>query len=280
MYESILRKDLNELRVQILGWGFGVGALIFLTVVIYPSISTSYELIMKQLPEGLKTFLDLEHSLTTLEGYMNTEIFSYVPLVLAIFAIIAGTASIVGEEQSGTLEILIAQPLSRVRLMVTKLIGLLLVNGLIIGILSVMLWIAILVIDVDVSVNRVMLALLLLWPFLTFMSFLSVFLSMLVSSRIIAGSIIAGLLVLSYVLDSLSNLVSGLELIRPIYLTTYYQGNNALVSEVSFIYVLGLMGLLSGTFLLSMWLFFRRDIPTHGSSHINLRQILVGGWRM
>jgi ABC-2 type transport system permease protein len=264
MNEPILRKDLNELRVQILGWGFGVGALIFLTVLIYPSISTSYELMMKQLPGSLKTLLDLDHSLTTLEGYMNTEVFSYVPLVLAIFAIIVGTASIVGEEQSGTLEILIAQPLSRVRLMVTKLIGLLLVNGLITGILSVMLWIAILLIDVDVSVNRVILALLLLWPFLTFMSFLSVFLSMLLSSRIIAGSIIAGLLVLSYVLDSLSNLVSELELIRPIYLTTYYQGNNALVSEVSFIYVLGLMGLLSGTFLLSMWLFFRRDIPTHG----------------
>ena len=81
MYESILRKDLNEMRVQILGWSFGIGSLIFLTVLIYPSISTSYELMIKQLPEGLRTFLDLEHSVNTLEGYMNTEVFSYVPLV-------------------------------------------------------------------------------------------------------------------------------------------------------------------------------------------------------
>ena len=55
---------------------------------------------------------------------------------------------------------------------------------------------------------------------------------------------------------------------------------NIEVLQGEIFYVLGLMGLLSGVFLLSMWIFFRRDIPTHGSLHINIRQVSVGSWRI
>ena len=57
-----------------------------------------------------------------------------------------------------------------------------------------------------------------------------------------------------------TNLISWLEPMRPIFLTAYYQGSNALVSEVSWAYTTGLVGIMLGALFLIVWLFLRRDI--------------------
>ena len=64
----------------------------------------------------------------------------------------------------------------------------------------------------------------------------------------------------SYILEALANMVSGLETLRPLFLTVYYQGTRALVSEVSWGYVGGLAGMMVVTLVLILVLFQRRDI--------------------
>ncbi len=70
----------------------------------------------------------------------------------------------------------------------------------------------------------------------------------------------AVVLVASYILDSLANMVSGLESFRPLFLTGYYQGTKALGSQVSWVYIGGLLGVLVAAMVLSVVLFQRRDI--------------------
>ena len=64
----------------------------------------------------------------------------------------------------------------------------------------------------------------------------------------------------SFILNSLANLNSGLDSLRPFYLTEYFQGINALTAEVSVFYTAGLLGVLLMSFVVTVWIFLRRDI--------------------
>ncbi len=109
MADPLFRKALGDLRGQILGWGIGIGLMLMLTVLLYPSIGSAYADVIDELPEGFLSFLG-GATFDTLEGYLSIEFFSYAPLVLGIFAVMAGSASLVGEESQGTLDLLLAQP--------------------------------------------------------------------------------------------------------------------------------------------------------------------------
>lgn len=278
MNKTLLGKILKDLQAQIVCWSLGMGLLLFLTITIYPSISTTYSTLMDDLPEGIRAFMGMDFPLNTLEGYLNAEFFTYAPIALAVFSVLSGTGSIISEENNGTLDLLLAQPISRLKLIITKLMGLALANIIVVAILIIMFWGAVIIGNVEFNVGRNMGAFILLWPFLTAISFLSLLLSLVLSSRILAGTIMAVLLVASFILDSLANLISGLEPLRPIYLSIYFQGDEALVTEVSLCYSLGLTIALFGAFLINIWLFLRRDIGIQRS--IQFRSLIrLAGWR-
>lgn len=272
MHKSLIQKNLVDLRSQILGWGCGMGFMLVLLVALYPSISATYGDMISQLPDGFRAFMGVEFSVDTLEGYLNAEFITYAPIALSVLPIISGTSSIIGEENQGVLDLLLAQPISRFRLVVIKMMSLALANGIVVSILLSMFWLTIPFISVEMGAGRIVWALILLWPFLTAVSFLSVLLSLVLSNRLAAGTLIAVLLLGSFILESISNLVSSLAVLKPIYLTSYYQGSNALSAEVSWAYTAGLIGIILGSLYLSIWLFIRRDISVH--SAIGVRRLL------
>ena len=49
MLDPLLRKTLSDLRGQTLGWGIGIGLLLMLTVLLYPSVGTAYVDVIDQL---------------------------------------------------------------------------------------------------------------------------------------------------------------------------------------------------------------------------------------
>ena len=269
MFDPMLKKTILDLRSQILCWGLAIGTLLSLTVLMYPSISGVYDDIWKELPEGMIAFWGIgEIGMDTMEGFLNGEFLSYAPIALAVFAILSGTATIVGEENEGTLDLLLAQPISRLKLIVVKLTGLTLAYGIIVSILLSMFWITVFFIDVELKAGRIIAAFIMLWPFLTAIGFLSVLASLLLSNRLFAGTIMAIFLVSSFILESLSTLVSSLESFLPIYATTYYQGSNALGGEISWFYTTTLIVVLLTTFLCNIWLFMNRDIAVQKSINI------------
>lgn len=260
MTAALLRKALRDLRGQALGWGLGLGVLLALTTGLYPSISSTYGEAMSQLPEEFLAFFGADFGLDTLPGYLNAEFFSYAPVILAVFAIMAGTATLAGEEGQGTLDLLLAQPVSRLQVALTKHIALLVATAAVLIIMMAAFWLSLLFISADVPVGRILVAFALLWPFEVAVAYLSVLLSLVVPGRLAAGVIMAIFLVSSYILDSLANLVSWLANGRPVFLTAYYRGGEALVGEVSWIYLGGLLAIVVVTPLLNLWLFQTRDI--------------------
>ena len=275
MRDPLLMKALADLRGQVIWWGVGIGALLALTVALYPSISAAYGDIVEQLPPGFAAFFGVEGSLDEPEGYLNAEFFSYAPVVLAIFAILAGTTAVAGEESQGTLDLVLAQPVGRLRAISAKLVGLVLGMAAVLVIAAVWLWVTVAFVDIDLSFTRVTTAFALLLPFEVSVAFAAVLLTQFFSGRVLAGSVMAVILVASYILEALSHLTSTLEPFRPLFVTAYYQGRQALVSEVSWGYVVAsavTVLMLAG---LSVALFVRRDIGTGSWA----RMPRVGPWR-
>jgi ABC-2 type transport system permease protein len=267
MFDPLFRKSLRDLRGQVLGWGLGMGAMLALTVAVFPSVSDVYGELFESLPDAWAGFIG-EGDFSTIEGYLSVEFFSYAHVAFAVFAILSGGALIVGEEINGTMDLLLSQPVTRLRVAIVKLSAFTASLVLIVGITALGFVIPALFIGEASSIGRFGNAFLLLLPFEMMVALAAALLAQLFASNAAGGTILAGLLVASYMLDALSGVSQVLVDLRPVYLTSYFQGAEALNGDVSWVY-LGVSLVTTVVLAVGNVLFFvRRDIAVGGLLHV------------
>jgi ABC-2 type transport system permease protein len=135
MLRSIWTKTLREYRVPILGWGLGLALLVYFTIVSYAQLSLAARQDAAQFASTLRFFGD-PVALTTPVGYATWKQMGSLPLILGIWAVLAGARLLRREEERRSLDILLSTPCSRARLLGEKLAALvtaLAVIGLLIG---------------------------------------------------------------------------------------------------------------------------------------------------
>jgi ABC-2 type transport system permease protein len=257
--DPLFRKSMQDYRGQVLGWGIGMGAMLALTAALFPSISELYADVFEGLPDSWAGFIG-DGDMSTMEGYLSVEFFSYAQVALAVFAILAGGAVIVGEETNGTMDLLLSQPVTRLRVAIVKL------NALTVSVVLIVLMTAVGLIIPELFLRevgnwgRVANAFLLLIPFELMVALAAALLAQMFASRLAGGSILAGVLVASYMLDALSGASQILVDLKPLYLTSYFQGREALNGDVSWAY-LGVSLVAIGVLALANVVYFvRRDI--------------------
>ncbi len=101
-------------------WLLGVLVLVVFTVGLYPSVKDQPEIqdLIKNLPAAFQSVVgyDAAVPLTSPAGYLHARLFSTIaPLLLVVFGIGLGAQAIGGLEESGRLEPLLANPVSRTR---------------------------------------------------------------------------------------------------------------------------------------------------------------------
>ncbi len=152
----IFLKSLRDKRAAIFWWSISFFLLAISIASIYPAIAESaadLEAYIESMPDALKAaFAFGEESIASPVGYFNAELFSFMaPIMFLIFAIGFGSAAIAGEEEAGTLSILLANPLPRWRVVVEKFIAMVLGTGF----LALVFWLSLIVgvraFDIDIS---------------------------------------------------------------------------------------------------------------------------------
>src|SRR5579864_9489363 len=121
MFRSILSKSLRDYRVPMLAWGIGM-ALFMVSVVATatPAIVTAYLSLVK-----IVSFLGDPYAMNTPEGYITFRYMETVwPLLLSIWPILVGARLVRGEEERGTMDVLLATPQPRTRVILEKLLAL------------------------------------------------------------------------------------------------------------------------------------------------------------
>ncbi len=114
-------KALWDARRALLGWTVTIGGIAVLYSAFYPSISNpSMAAALKNYPDSLKKAFNIE-DLTSPQGYLGSYVFGLlVPILLAVFMIVMGSRAIAGDEESGTLDLVLAHPVSRPRLLLAR----------------------------------------------------------------------------------------------------------------------------------------------------------------
>ena len=280
---TILRYSLLRSRGQILGWGICLALLGAYLVGFYDSLAdqqSSLVQLLQSYPKELLAFFGDISQIFTPAGFLHVEFFSYMPLILGIYAVLAGSGLLAGDEENGTLDLVLSYPLRRRDLFLGRLIGFLLA---VLGILFLT-WVGFVIAlpaskKLDFSLSSLALPFLSLFAELALFGALALMLSMLLPSRKMAALTAGLLLVASFFITSLASLDENLERISNFSPLNYYQGGNAILG-LNWSWFLGLLGVALLCTLLASWRFERREIRVGGEGSWSFPTKITGMVRL
>lgn len=123
---SVTQRDLHEHRRALTAWGLGCLALALTMTALYPAVRGNPELarLHDSYPEALRALFDIG-DLTSAVGFLRAELFSLTgPLLLVLLAVSWGSDLVAGEEERGTIDLLLANPISRRQVALEKWVAL------------------------------------------------------------------------------------------------------------------------------------------------------------
>jgi len=261
-----------------LGWGIGLALLGGYLVSFYETFEGMEEQfgnLYQSFPKELFAFFGNFEQIFTPAGFLNTEFFSYMPLIIGIYAVLTGSGLLVGDEESGILDLVMSYPISRT----VYYFGRQLAFVLSILLILLIAWLGFVVVlpSTPLEISAFEMAGAFLTLFITVLLFgtLSVLLSMLLPSRRMSAMVAGLLLVASFFITGLATIDDRLQIIAKFSPLNYYQGGEAL-NGVNWEWIMGLIGF-SLLFIILTWLaFWRRDIRVGGEGGWGLFSLLLG----
>jgi ABC-2 type transport system permease protein len=201
---------------------------------------------------------------SSLENYLSTEMFSFFwPILMIVVAVSLAGYAIAGDVDKGTIELVLSQPISRVRLFISRyLAGAVgLVSFSLISVFSVIPWAELHNIDYDLKKFSVLAVGCTLFSLAVFG--LAMLVSSLASDKGKVGMITGGTIALMYVLNIIAGLQENLGNLKYASFFYYYRGET-LLGKGEFVEwsVVVLAGFALVTFLSALWIFNKRDVTT------------------
>jgi ABC-2 type transport system permease protein len=123
MLRTVFAKTIRDQRRALLWWSLGFVGTVLLYTAFWPTIrenASQFNDYIAKLPEAVRNLIGGDYG--TPQGYVQAEMFSLLlPVLLLVYAIGAGARAIAGEEESGTLDLLLSTPIRRSRVLLDKL---------------------------------------------------------------------------------------------------------------------------------------------------------------
>lgn len=264
---TTLRYTFTGLRWQVLGWGLGLALYGLMIVPLYDVIGKQQDQLQNMIasypPEFLAFFGGDANSLVTPAGFLGMYAFSMLPIIVGIFSVLVGSGLIVGDEEHGRLDLIIAHPVGRTSFFFGRFLAMVgaAVTIMILG------WLGFCVFLGGSSLGFTWAEMAV--PFLSLLiqtlvyAALALLLSMFLPSRSLAAMATGAIMVTSYFVSSLSFLDDKLAKVASTLPYHYYQTVLSL-EDVHLAWWFALLGISLAMGLLAWVRFFRRDIRLSG----------------
>lgn len=259
---SIMERALLDRKRALIAWTLGLVALTAFTLAFYPAIKDNpqWNDLLEGIPEGLRTFIG-EHSLTSPEGYLESQLFLYlIPLLFTTYAVGRSADAIAGEEQRRTLDLLLSTPVTRRRVALEKFGAVTIGVFLLASALTGTLYVGALLVDMDIGLGE--LATAASGAALLGLLFGAIALAIGAGTgkKGVAIGTAAALAVASYFLYSLAPVVDALEPYRKLSPFYYYWANSPLENGPDVAHFVVLLGALALLLFVAVLRFDRRDV--------------------
>lgn len=221
---------LFELRIRmgaIIGWGLGLSAFAFIYLPFYPSV---YDQFSQFDFEGIALYQALGNfDMASFEGYFASTVLQFFAVIFAIFAVTNGTATLAGEEDAGTLELIAAMPLARWQVVVAKALAMIVATAaiLVFSGFFVMAGVALVGGQVEIAIKPLD-AIPAIWnaaPITICFLMINLFLGAWLPNRRIAATVGTVIVVFSYFGTNLSGMINSLEPLGPLLPFYYYNAS-------------------------------------------------------
>ena len=255
-------------RWQIIGWGLILGFYGAYMVSFYDNLvgmqDQFMDLIANYPPELLAAVgVTSPEELFSVAGYLNTYVFSYMPLIVGVLAVLAGSGLLAADEEDGVLDLVMGHPVSRGRLFAGRLLAFAATLASILMLLWAGLAIGTLTVDLGLSAIDFVWPALSLFATLLFFGTFSVMASMLLPSRKIAAMAAGGLLAVSFLLTMFGNLDPMLATVADFSPLSCYQGGKA-IAGVEWTWLAALFGISIVFAVIALWRFQKREFRVAG----------------
>lgn len=234
MLRSVFLKVLHDQWRATLVWTGLTGLLAAFYLSLYPSIGSVDEMrrLLAAMPPELRAMFSIEGAdLGTPTGYLNMELFTFVlPLIVMAIAVTAGGGATAGEEERGTMDLLIANPVRRWLVVIEKAVG----GAVLSAVLCTGVWIALALtaraIDVALDLGLLAGALVSVWLLGGVIGGVALLVGSVTGSRMAA--IAAGLVVsvVGFFINALAPLADVLEPWQPLSPHYHYLGYDPLTT--------------------------------------------------
>lgn len=261
----IFKRTLLDNRRSMFWWSFGIGLMGLYVVVAYPFI------------QGMEDFAQILESpifqailgdvggldWTSPAGFLGIELFSWIPLIFAVYAVMFGIGITGSEESNGTADILLSTPTPRWQVIVEKFLAYIVAVIVILAVSVVAMWVGILFTPEMQSVTgSLVTGMLNMMPSMLLIAAMALFLATILPSPGQAGGISAALIAASYFMNSLADMTdsSVMEALRNLSFYKYYAPFKVLTDGINWANFGLLMAVAVILFGLSIYFYDRRDL--------------------
>ena len=234
---KLLYYELRARRWAMVGWGLGLAIFAGYIIILFEDFAEQFSGFNFEDIALYELFGDFG-DFSTFAGFVSAEVFIFLPVLLSVYAIINGTGTLAGEEDSGRLEPIIALPLPRWQLVITKFLALAIAILVILATVALSTVIAYYALPESVNTGSVeaadlAFAALAVWPLVMFFGALGLFLGAYFPTRRAAVATATIFLVVGYFGNNLAGLISFLGDINFLFPFKYYNGKETMVNGVN-----------------------------------------------
>ncbi len=254
-------KTLLDHRKSLFWWSLGTVLFLLFALAFYPSIKDQPGLDTLYQSKALKAFVG-DNDITSPAGYLTRELFTIVgPVLFIIFGITLGTEAIAGEESKKTLSLLVANPISRFRVIYDKFAAI----KVMLLTLAVVTFLTVVIVDPIfqlTGINNGKVAVGVLLMFLLGLAFgaIGFAIGAVTGNRGVAAGVAGALAFAMYLLNTIQQIVDSLHPYRWLSLFYYANSDHAVTQYPQWWFIVVLAGVSLAGFIVSWAVFRRRDV--------------------
>jgi ABC-2 type transport system permease protein len=264
MLRSVLLKTVYDQRRGLVVWAVSFVLLVAMYAAIWPSVrdQPSMSDFLDNLPEAMRAlFAASGADMSTPAGFVQVELLSLLgPLLLILYAVTAGSGAVAGEEDRHTLDLLLANPVSRGRVVAEKAAAMVLGTLALAAVTGAALIIGGRWTGMTLPIDGVAAAMTHLALLALVFGALALAIGAGSGSATASRALPAVVAVAAYVVNGLGPLVSWLEPLRPLSPFYQYNGSDPLRTGVDPVAIAISSGTVVALAVLAVVLFRRRDV--------------------
>ncbi len=260
--KDAIRMLVRAEKGAIIGWSIGLGALALLVVASFPAIAGDDTLdeLWESYPEGVREAFGGAGSISQIDGYMDSQLFTILPIIMGIHVVIHASRSLAGAEENGRLDLLLSTPLRRDQLAIAHMVVVFGVQAVIAVAIGVVLVIGALLFDIDVHLGKLMLGCLNVLPAVWMFCGVTMLASAWGHRRGVPVLVGTLLIAVSYFIGIFAAIVEALEPLRWLSITWHFGESKPLGDGLDPVYYILGLAIAFGSAALAVWQFDRKDI--------------------